>query len=237
MSPIYPDIEWYEAISERKHITARCPNATIHRCPRYFESIALLADAGITTKIPKATHDAVLAKWESHELWPVTGETATSITGGEKLNCFSNFCPEVAFDTFKLFASTLIDFCDSLDRENRERQLEREGMPTGKDWRLRWEHIDPMHYSVCPVYSKLPQEKKVADINFHGPITGQVNVAGESVNSPSLMNLSVGDILTKIEKSDASPEQKAAAKSKLSEFLTHPVVAAVVGSLAGHIGG
>lgn len=233
MSTIYPDIEWYAGISEKKRITARCPNATIHRCPRYFESITLLADAGITTRIRKATHDAVLAKWESHELWPVTGETATSISGGENLNCFSNFCPEVAFDIFKLFASTLIDFSCSLDRENRERQLEREGMPTGKDWRMRWEHIEPMHYSVCPIYSKLPQEKKMSDINFHGPITGQVNVAGESVNSPSLMNLSVGDILTKIESSDASPEQKAAAKSKLSEFLTHPVVAAVVGGLAG----
>lgn len=237
MNPIYPDIEWYEAISERKQITARCPNATIYRCPRYFESIALLADQGITTKLPKATHDAALAKWESHELWPVTGETATSISGGKKLNCFSNFCPEVAFDTFKLFASTLIDFYDDLDRENRERQLEREGMQKGKDWRLHWEHIDPMHYSVCPVYSKLPQEKKVADINFHGPITGQVNVAGESVDSPSMINLSVGDILTKIEKSDATPEQKAEAKSKLTEFLTHPVVAAIVGGLAGHIGG
>ncbi len=237
MNPIYPDIEWYVAISEGKHITARCPNATIHRCPRYFESIALLADAGITSKLPKATHDEVLAKWKSHELWPVTGETAASISGGGKSNCFSNFCPEVAFDTFKLFASTLRDFYDSLDRKNRERQLEQEGMPTGKDWRLHWEYIEPTHYSVCPVYSKLPQEKKVADINFHGSITGQVNVAGGSVNSPSLMNLSVGDILNKIENSDASSEQKASAKSKLSEFLTHPVVAAVVGGLVGHIGG
>lgn len=135
MIPIYPDIEWYAAVSERKHITARCPNATVNRCPRYFESVSLLADAGITTKLSRTTHDAVLAKWESHELWPVTGETATSISGGAKLSCFSNFCPEASFDTFKLFASTLIDFYDSLDRANREQQLEREGMPTGKDWR------------------------------------------------------------------------------------------------------
>lgn len=94
-----------------------------------------------------------------------------------------------------------------------------------------------MHYSECSVYSKLPQEKKVADINFHGPITGQVNVAGESVNSPSLMNLSVGDILAKIEASNASPDHKDAAKSKLNDLLTHPLVAAVIGGLAGSISG
>lgn len=236
MTPIYPDLEWYAAVSERKHITARCPHATVHRCPRYFESISLLSDAEISTKLPATIHDAVLAKWESHELWPATGETATSISGGAKPNCFSNFCPEVAFDTFKLFASTLIMFYDSLDRANRERQLERGGIPKEKDWRSNWEHIDPMHYSECPIYSKLHQEKKMAEINFHGPITGQVNVAGESVNSP-VLNLSVGDILARIDASNASPEEKETAKSKLKDFLAHPLVAAVIGGLAGHIGG
>ena len=51
MRPIYPDLDWYGAISERKGLTGRCPFATVGRCPRYFESVALLSDAGITTKL------------------------------------------------------------------------------------------------------------------------------------------------------------------------------------------
>jgi hypothetical protein len=198
--------------------------------------VALLSDAGITAKIPADLHDAVLAKWEAHQLWPVTAETAPSTSGGVKVNCFSNFCPEASFEVFKLFASQVIMFYDELDRECRERQLEREGISSQKDWRWNWDHVEPMHYSECPIYSKLPQEKKMAEINFHAPITGQVNVAGESISNPAL-NLSVGDILAKIESSDASPEDKETAKSRLKEFLAHPLVSAIIGGVVGRIGG
>ena len=237
MTPIYPDLDWYVAVSERKAVTARCPYATIHRCPRYFESVALLSDSGITATLPAATHETALAKWQPHELWPATAETATSISGGQPPNCFSNFCPEVAFDTFKLFASSLIRFSDEIDRDIRYRKLQQEGQSATRDWRWDWEHIGPMHYSECPIYSKIPQEKQVAQINnFHGPITGQLNVAGQSINSP-VLSLTVGDILARVEASNATNEEKEAAKSKLSQFLTHPVVAAIVGGLTSRIGG
>jgi hypothetical protein len=72
-------------------------------------------------------------------------------------------------------------------------------------------------------------------ITIHGNVHGQVNVAGESINSPSL-SISLSEILAKIDSSAASSEEKAAAKSKLGEFLAHPVVAAIVGGLAGRIG-
>jgi hypothetical protein len=234
MPPIYPDLAWYSAISERKGLPGRCPHANIHRCPRYFESVALLSDAGITAGISKELHDTTLAKWSSHELAPVTAETAASISGG---NCYSNFCPEVTYDTFKLFGSTLIRIVDDpIDRKIAEQMIETDPMPGGKDWRWIWSHVEPLHYSDCPLYAKLHQEKPMSNINFNGPVMGNINVAGHSITAP-VMSLSLADLLTKIESSNISTTEKEAAKSKLAEFLAHPVVAAIIGGLAGKIGG
>lgn len=235
MNQIYPDLEWCSSISERKGMNTRCPHATVHHCHRYFESVSLLSDQGITTKMPAVLHDQVLKKWENHELWPVTGEDATSISGGATPNCFSNFCPEVAFNTFKLFASTVIRFYDNLDSEYRHEALVKEGAMVDKDWRWNYEKIVPMHYSDCPVYSKIPKEKVMPQITIHGNVSGQLNVGGQSVNSP-VFQLSLRELVSKIEAADVSPSEKASAKSKLYELLAHPVVAAIVGGLAGNIG-
>lgn len=232
---IYPDLEWYAAVSERKKLVARCPYATPSRCPRYFESVSLLSKAGIMAGLSTKVHDELLGKWEAHELWPSTAESATSISGGKKPNCFSNFCPEVSFDAFKLFASTVIGFYDELDRDLREQQLARDTVSNSPDWRRDWEYVEPRHYSECPLYAKLHQEKQVTQINFHGSITGQVNVAGESISSP-VLHITVADIISKIESSDASPEDKETAKSLLQGFLAHPLVAAIAGGLVGKLG-
>ncbi len=179
-------------------------------------------------------HDQLLKKWGAHELWPVTVEGATAISGGKVPNCFSNFCPEVAFDTFKLFASTVIRFYDELDSDLRHKTLAVEGSRQ-KDWRWNYEHVAPMHYSDCPVYSQIPKERGMPQITIHGNVSGQLNVGGESVNSP-VFQLSIGELLSRIEAADISPSEKVSAKSKLQELLAHPVVAAIVGGLAGRIG-
>jgi hypothetical protein len=235
MIPVYPDLQWCSSISQKKGISARCPHATVHRCHRHFESTSLLADEGITTRMPKVLHDQLLKKWEAHELWPVNAEGATSISGGRVPNCFSNFCPEVAFDTFKLFASTVIRFNDELDSDQRHKTLAQEGTYSERDWRWNYGHVAPMHYSECPVYSKIPKEKGMPQINIHGNVNGQLNVGGESVNSP-VFQLSLAELVSRIEAADVSPSEKAGAKSKLQELLAHPVVAAIVGGLAGRIG-
>ncbi len=237
MPLIYPDLSWYAAISERKRLPGRCPYANVHRCPRYFESTALLSDKGITTRMPRDLHDSVVAKWKAHELSPATAETATSISGGDHPSTFSNFCPEVAYDTFRLFAVTLIRITDDpIDREIAEQLIKEDPAPSRKDWRLSWGHVEPLHYSDCPFYAKLSQEKPVSNITFNAPVTGNVNVAGHSVSAP-IMSISLAELLTKIEASNVSTNEKEAAKSRLAEFLTHPVVAAIIGGLAGKVGG
>lgn len=76
----------------------------------------------------------------------------------------------------------------------------------------------------------------MSNITFNGPVTGNINVAGHSITAP-VMSVSLGELLTKIEASNVAAPEKEAAKSKLAEFLSHPVVAAIVGGLAGKIGG
>ncbi|WP_167631675.1 hypothetical protein [Mariprofundus ferrooxydans] len=236
MKIIYPDLEWASTESERKGLPTRCPYATVHRCPRYYESVRLLSDVGITVKMPEKLNETLQQRWKKHELWPATAEAAASASGGEKINCFSNFCPEASFEIFKLFASLLIEFSDGIDRQNRERYLIEEGTQSNKDWRWSWEHVEPMHYSDCPLYSMLRQEKTMTNINFNAPVSGQINVAGTTVDAP-VMNISVGELLTRIEDADATTEEKEAAKSKLAELLEHPLVAAIVGGLVGAISG
>jgi hypothetical protein len=95
-----PNLQWYTAIAERKHLdTTCCPFASADRCPRYYQSLSLLGDAGATRIDPKV--DArLLKKWKRHDLWPKTREQETSIVGpGDEPHIYSRFCPEVSYDT------------------------------------------------------------------------------------------------------------------------------------------
>jgi len=93
-----------------------------------------------------------------------------------------------------------------------------------------------MHYSECPLYAQLSLEKQVSSITFNGPVSGNVNIAGETVNATTL-TLSISELLARIDASSAAPVEKEAAKSRLAAFLSHPVVAAIVGGVAGGLAG
>ncbi len=73
-----PDFAWYAAESARLGLNSpRCAFASAHTCPRYYQSLSLLGDAGCTP-IPKAEDDALKAKWEEHPLhWPTVAEQST----------------------------------------------------------------------------------------------------------------------------------------------------------------
>ena len=99
------------------------------------------------TSIPKAEDDALLAKWEKHPLWPATREQETSIFGGDgENNTFANFCPEVAFDTFVLFATTLCRHVGEIDRDLAADRLSKEGA-AHDDPRWIWSSWQEQHYS------------------------------------------------------------------------------------------
>jgi hypothetical protein len=128
MKQSVPDFGWYSAESARLGLKSpRCPFASVHACPRYYQSLSLLGGAGCTP-IAQAEDDALNAKWEKHPLWPATGEQMTAISGGnDGPNAYHHFCPEVSYDTFHLFATFLARHVGEIDRDNAAMRLDQEG--------------------------------------------------------------------------------------------------------------
>lgn len=153
-----PDFDWYLAESTRLKLKSpRCPFASVHSCPRYYQSLSLLGKAGCTP-IPKEQDDALQARWEKHPLWPATGEQETAISGGsDGPNGYHKFCPEVAYESFHLFATYLGRHVGEVDRDLAAAQLIREGVPRD-DPRWIWASVIPQHYVECPLYSALSHD-------------------------------------------------------------------------------
>ena len=110
-----PDLDWYLAKSRVNTVKPRCPYAAADRCPRFYQSLSLLGKAG-STSIDRDEDDRLLKKWSATDLWPLTGEQATAIAGPkDEPKHFINFCPEVSFERFGVFASQLNRYADEID--------------------------------------------------------------------------------------------------------------------------
>ena len=163
---INPDKNWYKSISEEKALTTRCPYASVERCPRYFQSIALHETTG-GTALDSKEEQRLSEKWEKSELWPRLAEQATSaFIAGDKLSFISNFCPEVTYQRFGVFCTGIGFHTDEIDREAAYAFLRREGAPT-EDPRWHYSHVIPEHYSDCDMYSLLQHAKSPFD-STHG---------------------------------------------------------------------
>lgn len=79
MDFIYPDLSWYSEISDQKNVSLRCPYANVHRCPRYYSSLYLLGNAGITTKMETEKIQRLNELWNKSDLLLVIAEHDTSI--------------------------------------------------------------------------------------------------------------------------------------------------------------
>lgn len=150
---IQPDLKWYTAISASKSLSPRCPFASVHRCPRYYQGVALLGETGVSTAIDAEEDSRLLEQWKRTDLWPVVAEQATSVMGNEP-HIFSRFCPEVSFDRLGCFASHLAYYADEIDSDAAHVRLANEGAASD-DWRWFWASVTPMHYADCPLYSPL----------------------------------------------------------------------------------
>jgi hypothetical protein len=149
-----PNLDWYLGISNRQKLSPRCPYASVYRCPRFYQSLSLLGDAG-STRIDSKEDSKLKESWEKTDIWPVTAEQATSISGpGDEIKHFSHFCPEVLFDRFGFFATELHKYADEIDIGSAHQLLLRKGT-SPDDWRWNWSHIEAMHYTECPLYSLL----------------------------------------------------------------------------------
>lgn len=149
-----PNRDWYARVSQSRASAARCPFATVGTCPRYYQSLSLLGEAG-STKIPETEDQRLLKHWESSDLWPRTAEQATSVSGApENPSIFSNFCPEVSFERFGYFATSLTRYADELDSGYAHERLAKESFPAGHPlW--SWSSCVAQHFTDCPIYAVL----------------------------------------------------------------------------------
>jgi hypothetical protein len=163
-----PDFEWYAARSQRLSASPRCQFASADHCPRFFASLSLMGKAG-ATKMEKSDEERLLNRWRQSKIWPRTAEQDTSISFSAhqngsvaKASMYVNFCPEVTFEFFNVFASYLSDYADEIDRDLAHRRLVKTGA-LRNDWRWRWSSIRAMHYSECPLYSLLHNRNGMDD--------------------------------------------------------------------------
>lgn len=100
---------------------------------------------------------------------------------------FLHFCPEVSYDVFGVFASSLSEYADELDRDIEHERLGRSHAPRN-DWRWQWGCVDALHYSDGPVYAPLLQKSREQGIaEEKGAIFEfKPNWHGISVNLPRL---------------------------------------------------
>ncbi|WP_455828528.1 hypothetical protein [Pseudomonas capeferrum] len=77
---------------------------------------------------------------------------------------------------------------------------------------------------------ELGASMQIATLNVHGP----AQVGNHNVQN---VHTVFTQLLQKIDESEATDEEKAEAKGRLSAFLEHPLVGAIVGGLAGSLPG
>ena len=149
-----PDLAWYVGVSAARNTPPRCPFATVERCPKYFHSLSLMGNLG-STRIPSNEEKRLEAFWEKSDLLPTTSEQDPSIFfSDEKWIFFSEFCPEVTFDRFGLFAKGLSNYYDEIDMASAHSELQKSDAPN-EHWRWQWEAIKPLHYTECSLFSLL----------------------------------------------------------------------------------
>ena len=150
MSPI-PNFSWYSERSKKAGQSPRCPLASSELCPRYYASTWLLADAGVTTKIPESDTKRLDRKWEPFK--PTISEENPSIsgTGAERMS-IHGFCPEVVYDRFGYFASFLGSAGDEFDTQYRHEALSKDGAPSD-DPRWGWSSYTERHFTECREFS------------------------------------------------------------------------------------
>ena len=179
---IKADLEWYIATSTERQVLPRCPFATVDKCPRYYQSVLVLGLGSQFTQLDPDENQRLLDKWKKTDVLPAVEEDVLSTSGGHGgINTYWQFCPEVSFERFGWFASSLIGHHHESEREvahaglraeltaearrilheelsagkNLEIEVDISNVDPGSDWRWAWSFLTPRHYTECPLYAPL----------------------------------------------------------------------------------
>ena len=155
-----PDLGWYKKISAKNKLPPRCPYAMLKTCPIYFQSIALLRNAG-ATELDKNEEEKLTKYWKNRELKPSLLEETPSVLLHETkgFSSLNNFCPEVIYLRFGYFASHIASHEDETDQGISYFDLKKCDI-TPDSWAWNWSSLRAKHYTDCRLYSILSDEKK-----------------------------------------------------------------------------
>jgi len=194
----------------------------------------MLGEARVTTSISDEKMMALDSFWKESGLLPVIAEEDTGISGSDgKITSLSNFCPEVSFTYFRLYASYLGRYVDEIDKDCGHRVAERENI--AGDWRYEWGFLSECHYLDCAVYSQVNEFNsngvgkfdRLAHANVvvligrmeqclekndpAGVLHAAANVlettAKDIIKSDSIKNQTLGGFIDKYEQESSLPEE------------------------------
>ncbi|MFA7328971.1 MAG: hypothetical protein WC081_05660 [Candidatus Ratteibacteria bacterium] len=152
------DDNWYYEKSRELKLSKNCPFSSPQLCPRYYESVKILQNVKLVKGIGSKIDKKLAQKWEEHPMKPCMQEEESGIsfegdpgTSSYKTLSISNFCPELTFKQFGIFASSLARLTDIIDTEPIPNYVKR--MKADKDdWKWEYHRVDHQHYSDCKEY-------------------------------------------------------------------------------------
>ena len=140
---------WYFRQSKAVAGRPRCPLANVKLCPRYYASRSVAGKKAWMNPMAAIEAKKLDEFWGKHPL-----HSEDSIAGPEaREDSVANFCPEIGYEIFGVFASTIARHSGE-DRRIYEKDLAARGIPADH-WRQKFWLLKPQHYSECSEYSVL----------------------------------------------------------------------------------
>lgn len=147
------EMDWYLQQSKHYKLPPRCPITSVHLCPRYYLSLSLLGEAGLTTKMDDKEDRRLLEKWTKSTHFPPIAEEEPSVSSSNgEFSMTVHFCPEVSYDIFGVFASHVARYADEIDIDVVHKHLRTIGADQS-DWRWTYSNVTHKHYTECKEFS------------------------------------------------------------------------------------
>jgi len=164
MQRVIPDKKWWEIQSTTRSAQAQCPFANSYKCPRYYESLALLSKVNMISGMPKNKDEELSHFWGGTIFSSLCDEEVPSLRRKDygSVASISNFCPEVSFKYFSYYADSMHKYADEIDHDSGIRNAVRDGLPN--DWKYNWMAVHPVFYLDCEIFNNV----KIFNEEQHG---------------------------------------------------------------------
>ena len=152
-----PNFAWYQKQSKEMKSSPRCPFASANQCPRYFRTLWLFGKSAQVEPMPSIEIEKLEEHFCKSPLFSLESQTGPEVKGGQHtltVQSWWHCCPEVVFDAYGVFATSGSHLGDKDDTRLWEKDLQNKNVHPD-DWRWKYTHLEPAHFSACREYSIL----------------------------------------------------------------------------------